>query len=177
MYHLYAGDGFVEDADGTNRVLHVTVHISDQLRTWDAGPGEPVNLKPGQHLRNGRYQFKLLDWRVVVQGIGTFFGQAGSLYLEFMDPGFADRQFIFDSDVNSRDYDWIGGITMEHPEDWIDPSAPDYGHLPRIVHCNGSDMGQIVFKIFPLPKFVLKRVHGHHFRHHKTAKIREMETE
>jgi len=41
MYHLYAGDGFVEDAAGTNRVLHVTAHISDQLRTWDAGPGEP----------------------------------------------------------------------------------------------------------------------------------------
>jgi len=152
MYHLYSGSGTVRDTSGATRRIHGTMMISDQLETWiSGGPGQPVQVIPGQPIPNEQYQFRISHWYMAVDRIGIFFGQSGSIYLEFLSPHFNDKMFFLNSDA-SVEYDWAGEIEgMHQPDDWVNPTAPDYGHLPHKIKCAGIDMGQTIAKIFTSP--------------------------
>ena len=164
MYHLYAGSGTVKDSSGIQRALQATAMISDQLQTWvGGGPGQPVHLFPGQPLPNGQYQFRISDWHVAIDRIGIFSGQSGSIYLEFVPQppnlGIGDKMWFFNSDAAPA-YNWAGQITaIELPNNWTNPSAPDYGHLPSKIKCAGAHMGQSAGGLFSIPpNFVLTRI-------------------
>jgi len=164
LYYVYSGNGSVEDTSGIKRALHASMLISDQLRTLaGAGPAHPVHLSPGQPLPNGQYQFKILDWRIMIESIGIFFGQSGRIYIAFKpdgpNSGIIDREWHLNSDAAPYYYDWGKNIDfMEQPNNWVDPASPDYGHLFRKMTFNATDLGQSIGQLFSsIPKFVLTR--------------------
>ncbi len=144
MSHLYYGSGTVKDSTGTPRVIRTTMIISRQLQAWAAGgPGQPVQVTPGQPLPNGQYQFRISEWYVAVERIGVSGGESGWIYLEFIPdpphPGFGDKMFHFHT--YHIGYDWEGQITsFDLPKNWTNPSAPDYGHLPQKIECSASNL-------------------------------------
>jgi hypothetical protein len=157
MFHLYSGSGTVHDTSNKSRAIRATLMISDQLETW--GSGLPVPITPGQPIPNGKYQFRISDWTVAVDSIGTFFGQTGSLYIEFVPPTFPDRMWNLFSDA-SPEYSWIGQIlSSTQPTDWSNPLAPDYGHLSRGFVVAGTYMGNSIKSLFSnIPQLKLTRV-------------------
>lgn len=163
MYHLYSGSGQVSTSTGTNRAIQVTAMISDQLLTTS---GQPVQVIPGQPLIGGKYGFKISDWHVAVDRIGTFFGPGGSIYISLLTPlTLGDMMWGFSSDAGGE-YSWGGEIpSMDHPnrQDWPNPSASDFGHLPKKIRCTSGAMGSTIGKLFTdqqgyLVDFVLKRM-------------------
>ena len=165
MYHLYTGNGTVKDISGVQRAIHATMLISDQLMTaGGGGPGKPVNLPSGQRLSNGQYQFIISHWHVIVDKIGIFFGQSGSIYLEFdpnfpVNPGITAREWGLVSDAARYEYDWLGKINfLQGPNNWVNPLASDYGHLFSKMDFYASNMGQTIRKLFSSdPNFVITR--------------------
>jgi hypothetical protein len=147
MYHLYSGSGEVSDSSGIKRVIQVTAMISDILLT---GNDQPVQITPGQPLPMvPNYYFRISNWHIAVDKIGIFFGQTGAIGLQFTGPKlplFGTWQF--DSDASNK-YKWGGDINgTDQPNMWVNPSAPDYGHLPYKIKCTGVGLGQTINNLF-----------------------------
>ncbi len=164
MYHLYSGNGSVEDTSSIKRAIYVSMLISDELQTWAGGrPGQPVHLSPGQPLSNGQYQYIISDWRIMIDRIGIFFGQSGRIYLEFKpdgpNPGIINREWFLNSDAAPYDYDWGKNIDfIDQPNNWVNPTSSDYGHLFRKMTFNAANMGQSIGQLFSgIPTFALTR--------------------
>jgi hypothetical protein len=152
MYHLYSGSGKVSDSTGTKRAIQVTAMISDQLLDNNS---QPVQVTPGQPLTGEKYHFKISDWHVAVDKIGTFFGQKGGIGIQLLNSRtIADIMWGFSSDVGVN-YSWGGEIdSMEQPnkQDWPNPSASDFAHLPKKIRCSSGAMGSTIVNIFIYPQ-------------------------
>ena len=148
MFHLYSGNGTVSDRLGTHRALVASAYISDQLTTQ---AGDPVIVTPGDPLAVAIYLYRIADWQISVDRIGTFVGARGSIAVQMLNATvLADVLWGFNSDVDGL-YDWRGQVgSMQTPDwqQWPTPTAPDFAQLPRQLQCNGMSMGPAIASLF-----------------------------
>jgi len=161
MYHLYTGSGSASDCTGTNRVIAVEAMISDQL--WDRDRNQPVQVIPGKKLEgSGSYLYKIADWRIAVDKIGSFIGQSGQFFLQDIGSNnLFDKMWHFYSDLDSglvNNYSWGGAVnvtTNPSQTDWGNPSASNYAQLPYSIKCESPaqspSMGGAIVMLFAHP--------------------------